>query len=271
MAVRHLFVAQAEFLRPEQQRDPALPQPLANLPAAVSSLRSGCDKRTVPERGRPDNQRAVGHRLRHCGILLTLSQHGAGLYCRTGFGIGYFVSVHDPQVQESEVAHCPRRRADIQRIAGPEQHYPKLVLKLIMADPEMFSHSAARYARSYRPRVHTDLRYWMETEVHVYAFSIAANVLLSFFPFLIVMMSICRYILHWRGAEQAILIAVNDYFPGAVGEFVARNLSDAVDRSPNGISHFPLFFTANESSSPRSRAESAWGITQPKLISEIRS
>jgi hypothetical protein len=31
-------------------------------------------------------------------------------------------------------------------------------------------------------------RYWMQTEVHVYAFSVAANVLLSFFPFLIVTM-----------------------------------------------------------------------------------
>ena len=35
-------------------------------------------------------------------------------------------------------------------------------------------------------------RYWMQTEVHVYAFSIAANVLLSFFPFLIVSVTLSR-------------------------------------------------------------------------------
>ena len=35
-------------------------------------------------------------------------------------------------------------------------------------------------------------RYWMQTEVHVYAFSVAANVLLSFYPFLIVTMSVSR-------------------------------------------------------------------------------
>ena len=35
-------------------------------------------------------------------------------------------------------------------------------------------------------------RYWMQTEVHVYAFSVAANVLLSFFPFLIVMLFFSR-------------------------------------------------------------------------------
>ena len=68
------------------------------------------------------------------------------------------------------------------------------------------------------------LRYWMATEVHVYAFSIAANVLLSFFPFLIVRISICRNLLHWRLAEQVILDAISDFLPGTVGEFVTRNL-----------------------------------------------
>ena len=55
-----------------------------------------------------------------------------------------------------------------------------------------------RLGRKYMPTI----RYWMETEVHVYAFSIAANVLLSFFPFLIVMVTLCRHLLHWQGAED---------------------------------------------------------------------
>ena len=109
------------------------------------------------------------------------------------------------------------------------------------------------------------IRYWMETEVHVYAFSIAANVLLSFYPFLIVMVSICRYILHWRGAEQAIMIALNDYFPGAVGEFVGRNLIDTVQKNGaiNGIAILLLFFTANGIFEPLEVAlNRAWGITK---------
>ena len=44
------------------------------------------------------------------------------------------------------------------------------------------------------------LRYWMQTEVHVYAFSVAANVLLSFFPFLIIMLSLSRRIFGERVA-----------------------------------------------------------------------
>jgi YihY family inner membrane protein len=90
-------------------------------------------------------------------------------------------------------------------------------------------------------------RYWMETEVHVYAFSIAANVLLSFFPFLIVMVSICRNILRWPAAEQAILSSIMDFFPGTVGEFVTRNLLATLYTSGpvNVVSLFLLFFTAN--------------------------
>lgn len=108
------------------------------------------------------------------------------------------------------------------------------------------------------------LRYWIETEVHVYAFSIAANVLLSFYPFMIVMVSICRYILKWPGAEQAILLALNDYFPGVVGEFVGRNLLITVsDRGPLQIMSIGLlFFTANGIFEPLEVAlNRAWGIT----------
>src|SRR5258708_35313229 len=73
-------------------------------------------------------------------------------------------------------------------------------------------------------------RYWMETEVHVYAFSIAVNVLLAFFPFLIVMVSLCHNVLHWRGAEAAVYFALQDYFPEPLGGFIQRQLRYAVWR-----------------------------------------
>ncbi|MGH9612567.1 MAG: hypothetical protein ACRD4P_05755 [Bryobacteraceae bacterium] len=47
--------------------------------------------------------------------------------------------------------------------------------------------SPRRFERAWRV-THPTVRYWMATEVHVYAFSVAANLLLSFFPFLIVML-----------------------------------------------------------------------------------
>jgi len=106
-------------------------------------------------------------------------------------------------------------------------------------------------------------RYWMETEVHVYAFSIAANVLLSFFPFLIVLLSLCRYVFEWRAAEDAIYLALGDFFPGELGEFVRRNLRATVtSRGAVQItSLLILLFAANGVFQPLEVAlNRAWGV-----------
>jgi uncharacterized BrkB/YihY/UPF0761 family membrane protein len=87
------------------------------------------------------------------------------------------------------------------------------------------------------------LRYWMQTEVHVYAFSVAANVLLSFFPFLIVMLSLSRRIFGEQAAVGAIDLALRDYFPDALGQFLERNLPQT--GSVELISVVLLLFTAN--------------------------
>lgn len=103
----------------------------------------------------------------------------------------------------------------------------------------------------------------MQTEVHVYGFAIAANVLLSFFPFLIVMMSFCRHVLHWPEAVEAIIIALRDYFPAEMGAFIERNLRYTVSsRGPMQIgSILLLFLTANGVFEPLEVAlNRAWGI-----------
>jgi uncharacterized BrkB/YihY/UPF0761 family membrane protein len=69
-----------------------------------------------------------------------------------------------------------------------------------------------RIWRSLRPT----LRYWMETEVHVFAFSVSANVLLSFFPFLIVILSLTEHVLRWQAATQAVYAALKSYFPSSI-------------------------------------------------------
>ena len=92
-------------------------------------------------------------------------------------------------------------------------------------------------------RIGPSIRYLMQTEAHVYALAIAASVLLSFYPFLIVMLSFCRNILHWPAAEAAIYLALNDFLPGDVGEFVRRNLPSR--GSLQITSMILLLFTAN--------------------------
>jgi len=69
-----------------------------------------------------------------------------------------------------------------------------------------------------------------QTEIHVYAFAIAANLLLSFFPFLVLILSICRHLLHWPQAVDAVYQAVRDFLPADAQllDFVQRNLRLAV-------------------------------------------
>jgi YihY family inner membrane protein len=91
------------------------------------------------------------------------------------------------------------------------------------------------------------LRFWMQTEVHVYAFSIAANILLSFFPFLIVIMSLCRSVFKWRAAVDTVYFALNDYFPGPMSEYLTRNLQVVIANRGTFqlVSVLVLLFTAN--------------------------
>jgi len=108
-------------------------------------------------------------------------------------------------------------------------------------------------------------RYLLQVEVHVYAFSMAANVLLSFFPFLIVMISLCRYVLEWPAAEQTIFLALKDYFPDPLGSFIRRNLRATV--ASNGpfqfLSLLLLLYTANGIFEPLEVAlNRAWGIAK---------
>jgi YihY family inner membrane protein len=91
------------------------------------------------------------------------------------------------------------------------------------------------------------VRYWLQTEVHVFALSMAAAVLLSVFPFLIVMMSLCKYGLHWPAGVTVLDLALADFFPGDIGDFIRRNLTAVVQsRGPfQFTSIFLLLFTAN--------------------------
>jgi uncharacterized BrkB/YihY/UPF0761 family membrane protein len=83
----------------------------------------------------------------------------------------------------------------------------------------------------------------METEAHVYALAVAASVLLSFYPFLIVMLSFCRNVLHWQAALDAVSLALDDYFPGDLGNFIWRNLPTR--GHVQWVSMLLLLFTAN--------------------------
>lgn len=108
----------------------------------------------------------------------------------------------------------------------------------------------------------------MQTEVHVHALAVAASALLSFYPFLIVMLSLCRNVLHWPAAVDSIYLALNDYLPGDLGAFVKRNLPSRGAFEFTSI--FLLLITANGVFEPLEVAlNRIWGA--PRNRSYVRN
>ncbi len=104
-------------------------------------------------------------------------------------------------------------------------------------------------------------RYLMRTEVHVYAFSIAANVLLSFYPFMIVTMALSRAFFGAQLAGNAVGMALRDYFPDALENFLVHNLPRTGPIQL--VSIFLLLFTANGVFEPLEVAlNRIWGIRE---------
>jgi membrane protein len=66
-------------------------------------------------------------------------------------------------------------------------------------------------------------RYLLQTEVHTYAFSVAANAILSLFPFIVVTWTIERRVFHSPKME-GILTDMLRYFLPAHQDFVVRNM-----------------------------------------------
>jgi YihY family inner membrane protein len=108
------------------------------------------------------------------------------------------------------------------------------------------------------------LRYLFTTEVHAYAFSIAANVYLSFFPFALILLSVCRRWLHWEGAYEIILGLLRVHLPAGT-DSVVRNLIALVQGRPRlqAMSVFMLLFTASGVFLPLEVSlNKVWGIAR---------
>jgi YihY family inner membrane protein len=90
------------------------------------------------------------------------------------------------------------------------------------------------------------LRYLSATEVHAYAFSIAANVYLSFFPFTLLLLTVCRRWLRWESAYGVILEFLRIHLPKGADSIV-QNLSQLAQGRPRLqlISLIVLFFTSS--------------------------
>lgn len=92
--------------------------------------------------------------------------------------------------------------------------------------------SAAATAPVTDPKVYSGLlastvKYLLRTEVHTFAFSVAANAILSFFPFMLLLLTIIRRVLHSRLMYEVVVQLLRDNLP-AGQDFVIRNLNALV-------------------------------------------
>jgi YihY family inner membrane protein len=103
--------------------------------------------------------------------------------------------------------------------------------------PQSFPFPAARDARVAEPPpsqledscgiVMSSIKYLMRTEVHTFAFSVAANAILSFFPFVVLLMTLIRRVFHSKTMNNVVVDLLHDYLP-AGQDFVIRNLNALV-------------------------------------------
>ena len=123
--------------------------------------------------------------------------------------------------------------------------------------------SLERYGQAPARHWSPTIRYLSQTEVHVYALAIGASVLLSFFPFLIVMMSLLRDVFHFPAAEAALVSALKDYFPSDLGVDILKNLTKVTHTRFQLTSILLLLFTANGIFEPLEVAlNRAWGVKE---------
>lgn len=73
------------------------------------------------------------------------------------------------------------------------------------------------------PRIAALAKYMVRTEVHTYAFSVAANVVLSLFPFIVMMLTISRQVFHSGAMEHVVVEMMGNFLPTSQ-EFILRNM-----------------------------------------------
>ncbi|HEX8798744.1 MAG TPA: YihY/virulence factor BrkB family protein [Terriglobales bacterium] len=108
------------------------------------------------------------------------------------------------------------------------------------------------------------LRYLTQTEVHTYAFSVAANYLLSLCPLMVLLLTLVRRVFHSQQMYNVVLELLHDYLPSNQ-DFVIRNLQYLASVRGRGqiLSLVMLFITSTGIFLPLEVAlNSVWGFTK---------
>ncbi len=139
--------------------------------------------------------------------------------------------------------------------------------------PEATAPSSRGYVRTsvsqLRAALWPTLKYLAETEVHTYAFSVAANAILSFVPFFVLMATVIRAVFHSRPMLNVVFQMLESYLPMwnyIDKQFIVRNLRALLEqRITHGIqimSLVMLFISSTGVFEPLEVAlNKVWGFT----------
>jgi membrane protein len=108
------------------------------------------------------------------------------------------------------------------------------------------------------------LRYLTQTEVHTYAFSVAANSILSLCPLIVLLLTVVRRVFHSEQMYNVVLQLLRDFLPSNQ-DFVIRNLQFLASVRGRGqaLSLIMLFITSTGIFLPLEVAlNSIWGFTR---------
>src|SRR5271167_1811623 len=131
---------------------------------------------------------------------------------------------------------------------------------------ETFRYEAGNDGLFYRLRRYgwPTLRYLTQTEVHTYAFSVAAYSILSLFPLIVLLLTVVRRVFHSPQMYSVVLQLLRDFLPSNK-DFVIRNLQFLASVRGRGqvLSLVMLFITSTGIFLPLEVAlNSIWGFTK---------
>ncbi len=129
------------------------------------------------------------------------------------------------------------------------------------------SEADARTSKWYRLRQDGAalIKYLLDSEVHTYAFSVAANAILSFIPFVVLLYSLSLDIFHSRTMAGVVTDLVDNYFPSTASAHFKEQLILAVPRHLQALSVVLILISCTGIFLPLEVAlNQAWGVEKSR-------
>lgn len=109
------------------------------------------------------------------------------------------------------------------------------------------------------------VNYLLDSEVHTFAFSVAANAILSFVPFVVLLYTISRDVFHSQAMFGVVSELVNDYFPSQASAHFKTTLQTAAPRHVQFLSLLLILISCTGIFLPLEVAlNQAWGVAKSR-------